>query len=258
MRALVLSAGIGERLRPLTETIPKPLVEVGGRPLIHYPLLMLKHAGIREIAINTHHLPRAMEAALGTGARLGIDIIWAPEPTLLGTGGPLNGLRGFLSTETFVIANCDTILDLELAEAIRFHRDRGALVTLAVARPENLDYYSRIELDSDARVRRIRLLRSRTPPTYDDFAKQPLSEARLDSFMYCGVIILEPAVLDRIPLSPPWSIMKGLIAPMVREGLPVTGFRHRGLMRTIDDLSSYQKVRAEFASNPPSLRFLSS
>jgi mannose-1-phosphate guanylyltransferase len=258
MRALVLSAGTGERLRPLTETVPKPLAEVGGRPLIHYPLLMLRRAGIREVAINTHHLPRAMEAALGTGASLGIDIIWAPEPTLLGTGGPLNSLRGFLSTDTFVIANCDTILDLELAEAIRFHRDRGALVTLAVARPENLDYYSRIELDSDARVRRIRLLRSRTPLSYDDFAKEPLSEARLDSFMYCGVIILEPAVLDRIPLSPPWSIMNGLIAPMVREGLPVTGFRHCGLLRTIDDLNSYRKVRAEFASNPPSLRFLSS
>ena len=258
MRALVLSAGIGERLRPLTETVPKPLVEVGGRPLIHYPLLMLKHAGIREIAINTHHLPRAMEAALGTGARLGIDIVWAPEPTLLGTGGPLNGLRGFLGTDTFVIANCDTILDLKLDQAIRFHRDRGALVTLAVARPENLDYYSRIELDSDARVRRIRLLKSRSPLTYDDFANEPLSEARLDSSMYCGVTILEPAVLERIPPTPPWSIMNGLIAPMVREGLPVAGFRHRGLMRTIDDLSTYEKVRAEFASNPPPLPFLHS
>ena len=256
MRALVLSAGIGERLRPLTQTVPKPLVEVGGRRLIHYPLLMLKHAGIREIAINTHHFPRAMEAALGTGARLGIDIIWAPEPTLLGTGGPLNGLRGFLGTDTFVIANCDTILDLELNRAIQFHRDRGALVTLAVASPENLDYYSRIELDSDARVRRIRLLKSQSPLAYDDFAREPLSEARLDSYMYCGVIIVEPAVLDRIPSSPPWSIMSGLIAPMVREGLPVTGFRHRGLMRTIDDLRTYEKVRAEFASNPPLLPFL--
>jgi NDP-sugar pyrophosphorylase family protein len=256
MRALVLSAGIGKRLRPLTETVPKPLVEVGGRPLIHYPLLMLKRAGIREIAINTHHLARAMEAALGTGAPLGIDIVWAPEPTLLGTGGPLNGLGGFLGTDTFVIANCDTILDFELGEALRFHRDRGALITLAVARPENLDYYSHIELDSDARVRRIRLLKSRSPLTYDDFAAQPLSEAGLESFMYCGVIILEPQVLDRIPPSPPWSIMTGLIAPMVRDGWPVMGFPHRGLMRTIDDLNAYEKVRAEFASNPPSLRFL--
>jgi mannose-1-phosphate guanylyltransferase len=256
MRALLLSAGIGERLRPLTETVPKPLVAVGGRPLIHYPLLMLKRAGIREIAINTHHLPGAMEAALGTGAGLGIDIVWAPEPTLLGTGGPLNGLRGFLGTDTFVIANCDTILDLELDQAVRFHSDRGALVTLAVAEPENLDYYSRIELDAGARVRRIRLLKSRLPLTYDDFAKEPLGEGQLDSLMYCGVIIMEPAVLDRIPPSPPWSVMNGLIAPMVREGLPVTGFRHRGLMRTIDDLSTYEKVRAEFASHPPLLPFL--
>jgi len=256
MRALVLSAGLGERLRPLTETVPKPLVEVGGRPLIHYPLLMLKRAGIREIAINTHHLPRAMEAALGTGARLGIDIVWAPEPTLLGTGGPLNGLRGFLATDTFVIVNCDTILDFELGAAIRFHRDWGALVTLAVSRPENLDYYSRIELGSNDRVGRIRLLKSRAPLSYDDFAPQPFNEAELESFMYCGVIILEPQVLDRIPPSPPWSIMSGLIAPMVRDDLAVMGFCHRGLMRTIDDLETYEKVRAEFASNPPPLRFL--
>jgi NDP-sugar pyrophosphorylase family protein len=130
------------------------------------------------------------------------------------------------------------------------------LVTLAVASPENLDHYSRIELDLDARVRRIRLLKSRSPLVYDDFAREPLSEGGLDSYMYCGVIIMEPPVLNRIPSSPPWSMMSGLIAPMVREGLPVMGFGHRGLMRTIDDLGTYEKVRAEFASNPPLLRFL--
>ena len=141
IRALVLSAGRGERLRPLTDTVPKPLVEIGCRPLIHYPLLMLKRAGIREVAINAHHLAHAMESALRTGSQLGIEIVWSPEPTLLGTGGPLNGLRGFLGGDTFVMANSDTILDFDVAEAIRFHRDRGALVTLAVARPQNPDYY---------------------------------------------------------------------------------------------------------------------
>jgi len=256
MRALVLSAGVGERLRPLTETIPKPLVEIGGRPLIHYPLLMLKRAGIREIAINTHHLPRAMESALRTGAQLGIDIVWSPEPTLLGTGGPLNGLREFLGVDTFVIANSDTILDFDLAAAIGSHRDRGALVTLAVASPENLDYYSHLELDSSTRLRRIRLLKSRSPLTYDDFAAAPLDASGLESFMYCGVIILEPQVLNLIPPSPPWSIMNGLIGPMVRDGLPVFGRIHRGMMSTIDDLKTYERVRAEFAANPPVFRFL--
>ena len=256
IRALVLSAGKGERLRPLTDTIPKPLVEIGGRPLIHYPLLMLKKAGIREVAINTHHLADKMESTLRTGSQLGIDIVWSPEPTLLGTGGPLNGLRGFLGGDTFVIANSDTILDFDVAEAILFHRDRGALVTLAVARPENLDYYSHLEIDSSARMRRMRLLKSRSPLAYDDFATEPLDESELESFMYCGVIILEPQVLDLIPPAPPWSIVNHLIAPMVRDGLPVFGRIHRGLMRTIDDLKTYEKVRAEFESDPPRLQFL--
>jgi NDP-sugar pyrophosphorylase family protein len=256
MKALVLAAGVGQRLRPLTETIPKPLLEVGGRPLIHYPLLMLKRAGIRRIAINTHHLARAMESALGSGAGLGIEIVWAPEPVLLGTGGPLNALSGFLRDDAFVIANSDTILDLDLSDAIRFHRDRGALATLVIARPDNLEYYSRIEVDPEARVRRMRLLKSRAPRDYDDIPPEPPRDSRLESFMYCGAMIFEPQVLDLIPASPPWSLMTGLVGPMVREGLPVFGYPYRGLMRTIDDLDSYHRVHAEFETAPPRLSYL--
>ncbi len=256
MRALVLSAGVGERHKPLTDTIPKPLVEVGGRLLIHYPILMLRRAGITEIAINAHHLAAAMQSTLKSGADLGVEIVWAPEPTLLGTGGPLNGLRGFLGGGTFVIANSDTILDLDLADAVAFHRDRGALVTIAVARPANLDYYSSIELDSKARIRRMLLLKSRSPLAYDDYSAAGIDAAALDPFMYCGVVIAEPQVLDLIPPSPPWSLMNGLIAPMVRDGLPVFGFIHRGFMRTVDDLKTYEAVRAEFAAKPPRLIFL--
>ncbi len=227
MKALVLAAGVGQRLRPLTETIPKPLLEVGGRPLIHYPLLMLKRAGIRRIAINTHHLARAMESALGSGAGLGIEIVWAPEPVLLGTGGPLNALSGFLRDDAFVIA-----------------------------RPDNLEYYSRIEVDPEARVRRMRLLKSRAPRDYDDIPPEPPRDSRLESFMYCGAMIFEPQVLDLIPASPPWSLMTGLVGPMVREGLPVFGYPYRGLMRTIDDLDSYHRVHAEFETAPPRLSYL--
>ena len=85
----MLSAGYGERLRPLTETIPKPILEVGGRPLIHYPLLMLKRAGITDVAINVHHLAAEVEPALGDGSSLGLRITYSPERVLTGTGGPL-------------------------------------------------------------------------------------------------------------------------------------------------------------------------
>jgi NDP-sugar pyrophosphorylase family protein len=257
MRALVLAAGTGERLRPLTETTPKPLLEVGGRPLIHYPLAMLKQAGISAVAINVHHLADKLENALGDGTRFGISITWAPEPELLGTGGPLNGLRSFLGTDTFVIANSDTILDLDLAEVISFHRRQRASATIVLARPENLDYYSHLQIDSDARIRRMRLMQ-RTPLTYDDFPRE-LDErlaTKLASYMYCGVIVAEPLALQFIPASPPWSLFTGLFGPLVAKGLPVFGWVHRGLMRTLDDLDGYNRLRTEFGAHPPPVALL--
>lgn len=256
MKALVLAAGRGERLRPLTDTVPKPIVEIGGRALIEYPLGMLKRAGITEVAINVHHLAGAIQAALGSGARLGLRIVWSPEPALFGTGGPLNGLAGFLGSDTFVIANSDTILNLDLAAMIAFHRDRGALATLALARPDNLDSYSKLEIDDASRVRRMRLLTSVARAEYDDYADPGAVPSRLESLMYCGVIVAEPAVLKLVPPAPPWSIMAGLLGPMVRGGLPVFGFEHRGYMRTVDDLAAYARLRAEFAANPPELNCL--
>src|ERR1700687_3665774 len=103
MKALVLSAGKGERLMPLTQTVPKPIVEVGGRPLIHYPLRMLARAGVTEVAINLHHLAAAVQNALGGGDALGVRITYAPETTLLGTGGPLVGLREYVGRESFAL-----------------------------------------------------------------------------------------------------------------------------------------------------------
>jgi mannose-1-phosphate guanylyltransferase len=255
MRALVLAAGIGERLRPLTESTPKPMLELGGRPLISYPLAMLKRAGITEVAINVHHLATQVQNGLGDGSRFGIRITYAPEPTLLGTGGPLIGLGDYLSRDSFVIANSDTILDLDLAAMIAFHRDRGALATIALFHPENLDYYSRLEIDSDSRLQRMRLLVRRTPLEFDDYPKALTPEIanRLAAYMYCGVLIAEPAVFDLMPTVAPWSLMTGLFAPMVAKGLPVFGYVHRGYFRTVDDLNSYRALQKEFATTPPSI-----
>jgi NDP-sugar pyrophosphorylase family protein len=253
MRALVLAAGMGERLRPLSLEIPKPMLPLGGRPLIHYPLAMLKRAGIVEVAINVHHLASKVQDGLGDGSQLGIRITYAPEPVLLGTGGPLNGLRKYLGGDTFVIANSDGILDLDLAAMIAAHRKRAALATIALFRPANLDYYSLLEIDADDRIRRMRLLKHRNPLEFDDYPKDlaPAAASALSSFMYCGVIVAEPSVFDLMPPAAPWSLMTGLFAPMVANGLPVFAHVHRGYFRTIDDLQSYEALKTEFASSPP-------
>jgi NDP-sugar pyrophosphorylase family protein len=235
---------MGERLRPLTDVTPKPMLELGGRPLIHYPL-----------AINLHHLGSQIQRGLGDGSQLGLHITYAPEPILLGTGGPLNGLRNFLSDDTFVIANSDTILDLDLRAMLTFHRERSAMATIALFHPANLDYYSRLEIDPGKNLRRMRLLTRRAAPLqYDDYPSSMAGAvaATLSAFMYCGVIVAEPAVLDRIPPNPPWSLMNGLFAPMVSSAEPIFGYVHTGYFRTMDDLKSYDDLKAEFASSPPS------
>jgi len=254
MKALVLAAGMGERLRPLTDVTPKPMLELGGRPLIHYPLAMLRRAGITDVAINLHHLGPLIQRGLGDGSQLGLRITYAPEPVLLGTGGPLNGLRNFLGDDTFVIANSDTILDLDLGAMIAFHREHSALATIALFNPANLDYYSRLEIDAGQNLRRMRLLTRRAAPLqYDDYPPgiDDAVAATLSGFMYCGVIVAEPAVLDRIPPNPPWSLMNGLFAPMVSNAEPIFGYVHAGYFRTMDDLKSYTALKAEFASSPP-------
>ena len=253
MKALVLAAGMGERLRPLTELTPKPMLELCGRPLIHYPLAMLRRAGVTDVAINLHHLGSAIQRGLGDGSQLGLRITYAPEQILLGTGGPLNGLRSFLGDDTFVIANSDTLLDLDLSAMLGFHRAHAALATIALFHPANLDYYSRLEIDADQRLRRMRLLMRRDPLQYDDYpvALDDSVAATLSSFMYCGVILAEPAVLDLLPPNPPWSLMVGLFAPMVARAQAVFGYVHTGYFRTMDDLKSYDALKAEFASSPP-------
>jgi NDP-sugar pyrophosphorylase family protein len=248
MKALVLAAGKGERLRPLTETIPKPMLELGGRPLIHYPLSMLKRAGIRQVAINVHHLAGYIQNGLGDGRSMGLEITYAPETTLLGTGGPLRGLREFFGDEPFVVANADTVMDLDLPAMITSHRGHRAMATFALTRPANMDAYSHLEIDHDRRLRRMRLLTARGGG-FEDFPSAP-PEVAVEPYMFCGLYICEPQVYDTMPAAAPFSSMKDLFAPMVARGLPLFGYVHGGLFRTVDDLATYGNLKREFAANP--------
>src|ERR687896_2447880 len=110
MKAMVLAAGQGTRLRPLTDTQPKALVPVGGRPMIEYCLLLLRHYGIRDIVINLHHLGGQIESHLGNGAQLGLQITYSREPELLDTGGGLLKAKPFLQDGTFVLINTDVLI----------------------------------------------------------------------------------------------------------------------------------------------------
>ncbi|HLS99794.1 MAG: nucleotidyltransferase family protein [Porticoccaceae bacterium] len=118
MKAMILAAGFGERLRPLTETTPKPLLEVGGKPMIQYHVERLAAAGIREIIINTSWLGEKIEAFLGDGTRFGVRIAWSRESEPLETGGGIRRALPLLGPEPFLVVNGDLWTDYPFADLV--------------------------------------------------------------------------------------------------------------------------------------------
>lgn len=132
-RAFVLGAGLGTRLRPLTDQLPKPLIPVHHRPLISYAFAHLRGVGAREFVVNTHHLPAAYDAAFPDGTWNGCPLTFRHEPVLLETGGGLANVADlFAGDESFLVYNGDILTDLPLAPLLEAHEASGNLVTLAL------------------------------------------------------------------------------------------------------------------------------
>ena len=110
---MILAAGRGERMRPLTDSVPKPLLQVGGKPLIVWHIENLAHAGIRELVINHAHLGTQIEACLGDGSRFGVSIHYSPEPEALDTAGGIANALPLLGDEPFVVVNGDVFCDFD-------------------------------------------------------------------------------------------------------------------------------------------------
>jgi MurNAc alpha-1-phosphate uridylyltransferase len=113
MKAFILAAGLGERLRPLTDTKPKPLIEVGGSPLILWHIKKLREAGITDLVINCHWLAEQLIDSLGDGSALGINIVWSREPELLNTGGGIAAALPSLGEEPFALVSADIWTDFD-------------------------------------------------------------------------------------------------------------------------------------------------
>ena len=134
MKAMVLAAGFGLRMRPLTQLVAKPALPVLNRPLIQWTLEALAGAGVREVMVNLHHLPRTVERAVGDGTRFGLHVRYSREREILGTGGGPRRVRRFFAGGPALLVNGDMAFGLDLSKLIERHRSSGACATLALDR----------------------------------------------------------------------------------------------------------------------------
>ena len=208
MKAMILAAGRGERMRPLTDHTPKPLLEAGGKPLIVWHLERLARAGLREIVINHAHLGAQIEAALGDGARWGLAITYSPEPegALETAGGIANALPLLGDQDPFLVINGDTWCDWDVAQALQLPAPNHLAHLVLVPNPSH--------------------------HPHGDFAlngrqvSADLTAGGVQAYTFSGIGIYRPQLFDDIERGQPAKL-----APLLRAAMAsgqVTGELHGG------------------------------
>ena len=187
MRALILSAGYGTRLWPLTEDRTKPAIPILGKPLVGYVAEYLARYGCDEIVVNLHHRPESVMRALGDGRGFGVHLHYVEEPTILGTSGAIDNARALLDGETFIVVNGKIISDIDLNAAMETHRRTNAIATLVLLPNTACEKFSEVKT-ADGFLR--------------GFGGMPAPENFADCdppLMFTGIQILEPEIFNYIP-----------------------------------------------------------
>jgi mannose-1-phosphate guanylyltransferase len=220
---MVLAAGLGTRMRPLTLLRAKPALPVMNRPLLHWTLDLLARNGVTEVMINLHHLPWTVMEAVGDGSVFGLRVSYSREPRILGTGGGPRKVRSFFGDAPFLLVNGDMVFDFDLRGLVRRHEEARARATLALRPNPDPRRYSSIRTGKDGRVRSL--------------AGLPRPRRGAPS-LFTGVHVLDPALLDRLPAGPSDTV-RDLYASLVAEGETILGVRVRGKWFDIGSPSLY-------------------
>jgi NDP-sugar pyrophosphorylase family protein len=183
MRAIVLSAGYGTRLWPLTEDRTKPAIPILGKPLVGYVAEYLAGYGCDEIVVNVHHRPESVRKALGDGSQFNVRLHYVEEPEILGTSGALDNAREFFLDDTFLVVNGKIITDIDLDAALKTHRETKALATLVLLPNSKRERFSMVNINDDL---------------ITGFGGMP-TEQDETPLMFTGIQILEPDIFKYIP-----------------------------------------------------------
>ncbi len=227
MRAMILAAGYGTRLWPLTVDRAKPAIPFMGRPLVGYMAEYLSRYGFGDIVVNLHHRPESVRGALGDGSRFGVRLHYVEEPEILGTSGALDNARHLLEGDAFVVANGKLATDIDLAAALETHRRTGALATLVLRRNAERERYSMVEV-SEGRVQGFGAF----PPS-DNAGEEEVP------LMFTGIQVLDRRVFDLIPRGEYSDSVPTIYKPAIARGEVVAAHIAEGAWYELSTVKRY-------------------
>ena len=224
MKALILAAGRGTRVQPLTQSIPKPMLPILNKPVMETLIELLRHHGVNQIVINTSYLSAEIESYFRDGQRLGVEIAYSFEGSLqdgqildqpLGSAGSIRRIQdhsGFFDEPFFVLCG-DALINLDLTRMAAEHRRRGAIATIALAEVDRQEVssYGVVVTNPDGWIR--------------DFQEKPAVEDARSNLVNTGIYLFEPEVVDRIPREFPYDLGSQVFPALVAEGAPFLGLQ---------------------------------
>lgn len=235
MKAMVLAAGKGTRLFPLTGVIPKPIAPVAGKPLLQHIFELLVRTGVEEIHVNVHYLADVILGYYGWKTRVnGTRIDFTREEELLGTAGGVRRIAERFD-ETFVVIMGDALTDVDVRKVVALHEEHGALATLALKRVTDASEYGVAELDDEKNVLR--------------FQEKPEPEEAASTLANTGIYVLEPEVLDYIPNGTFFDFARDVFPRLLASGEKVVGYDEGGFYWSdIGTLESYRAAQRDALS----------
>lgn len=234
VKAFILAAGLGTRLRPLGLDIPKVMVPIGGKPLLQHHFELLRQQGVREFIVNLHHLPEKITDYFGDGSRFGIHITYSHEPQLLGTAGAVKKKEAELRDGTFLVLYGDNLFRFELAPLLAFHREHGALATIALWESPEPWTGGVVETDAAGRVRR--------------FVEKPDPKEVSTNLINAGIYLLEPAVLEAIPVGQFCDFGRDVFPKLLAEGKPLYAMKPDAYVQDIGTPERLAKAQRDYES----------
>ena len=205
-----MAGGEGTRLRPMTASMPKPLLPIVNKPIMEHVLRLLVRHGFTETVVTLQFLASLVRNHFGDGEDLGLSLRYATEETPLGTAGSVKNAEHLLRDDTFVVISGDALTDFDLTDLVKFHHDKGALVTVCLTRvPDPLEFGITI-VDDDNRVQR--------------FLEKPTWGQVFSDTVNTGIYIMEPEVLDAVASGEPVDWSADVYPRLLERGTPIYGY----------------------------------
>ena len=235
---MILAAGVGSRLDPLTRSVPKPMAPIVNKPVMEHIVHLLARHGFDEVICNTHHLADHIENyfAKTPADELGAQVQFNREAELMGTAGGLKRIaqeRDFFSAdETFLVSGGDDLTSLDLSAMLKQHRDSGAIATIALTKVDDPSQFGVVVLDAENRI--------------ENFVEKPAPGTEPSNLVNTGVYLFEPQVFDLIPANQFYDFGKELFPLLLEKGLPFYGFESDDYWRDVGNLREYRDCHDDF------------